>query len=104
MGNVKGSIGGSKRVTAVYTGDTSKFHKFTISDENFVGTIYVNKEHGIPGEVDVDLITPQIDKHLWKVRVNDLLEKSRPGSKSEANLKKVFHQYGKSYKREAVEK
>lgn len=84
-------------VVAVYTGDSRNFHIFTIADEEseIVGSIYVNKKIEIPEGLDVNIITPQRDHHLWESKVKFLLEKSREGSKNRKRLMQVLKEYGK---------
>ena len=52
------------------------------------------KDSNIPEVVEVSLITHGRDAELWKLKVKELLNKARPGSKAELKLKKVLAQYG----------
>ena len=46
-----------KKVKAIFTGDSKRFHKFEIVGEGFVGSIYVPKGEEIPKELSVGLRT-----------------------------------------------
>ena len=79
---------------AVYVGDSANFHIFQFVADEAVGTLYFKKsDSDIPEGVDVNVITPQRDKDLWRHSVNALLEKSREGSKGEAKLIRVLKKY-----------
>jgi len=80
---------------AVYTGDSTNFNIFQIVDEdgNVVGSLYFNKKNDLPEGVDVNLITPKRDHHLWTSGINFLLGKSRDGSKNQKKLKQVMKSY-----------
>lgn len=85
-----------KETIAVFTGDSANYHIFQIVDEELVGSIYVKKDKnlGIPEEVEVSLVTHGRDRKLWKLKVEELLSRTRQGSKAEVKLRKVLKSFG----------
>ena len=80
---------------AVFTGDSANYHIFQVIDsEHVVGSLYIKKKGvDLPKGLDVSLVTPVRDKELWKHGMNQLLDKSRSGSKAENKLIKTLKNY-----------
>jgi len=79
---------------AVYTGDSENFHIFQIVDDNVVGSLYIaRKEENIPEALEVNLITPTRDDHLWRTKVKVLVDKAREGSKALKKLHAILDKH-----------
>ena len=85
-----------KETVAVFTGDSENYHIFQVVDDEMVGSLYIKKDKnlGIPEEIEISLITHGRDAELWKIKVENLLERSRSGSKAEMKLKKALRDFG----------
>lgn len=85
-----------KETIAVFTGDSENYHIFQVVDDEIVGSIYIkkDKDFGIPEEVEVSLITHGRDAFLWKLKVTELLNRARDGSKAKVKLAKVLRDFG----------
>lgn len=83
------------KIEATYVGDSSNYHRFQITTEGVVGSLYLPKDKDIEDlDVTVDLITPQSDPEGWGERMELLVANATP--KQEKRFQRVLNRFRKA--------
>jgi hypothetical protein len=83
------------KIEATYVGDSSNYHRFQITTEGVVGSLYLPKDKEIDElDVTVDLITPNSDPEGWSERMELLVANATP--KQEKRFKSVLRRFSQA--------